>query len=82
MSKWLNARFKGQTSVKHELFPTEDRAIEALQNALALHKQNGCTVVEKWDGPRLHYEVADRDGGFVAVHWLSDEKEKAPGQSR
>jgi hypothetical protein len=72
VSKWLNARMKGDSSPRQELFPTEDRANEALRRALDLHKRNGRTVTEKWDGPKLRYEVTDRDGGFVAVHWLSD----------
>lgn len=71
MSKWLNARFRGDPVVKHELFATEDDAIRALGKALEIHKQKGRTVSEKWDGPKLRLEVEDADG-FIAVHWLSD----------
>lgn len=72
MSKWLSARMKGDTAPRHELFTTEARAIEALNKALNLHRQKGRTVTEKWEGTSLRYEVADQDGEFVAVHWLSD----------
>ena len=71
MSKWLNGRFRGQSAIRHELFPTEDAAIAALGKAVDLHKQHGHRVVEAWDGPKLRFEIRD-DDGLVAVHWLSD----------
>jgi hypothetical protein len=71
MSKWLNGRLKDKSAVQHTLFATEDLAISALSKAVEAHKRKGHTVSEKWDGPKLRYEVVDHDG-FVATYWLSD----------
>ena len=68
---------EGQFFVSRDLFPTEARAYEALQRALDLHKRKGRTVIEKWDGPILRFEVTDQDGEFVAAHWLSETDESA-----
>jgi len=73
MNKWLNGRFKDRENSEHELFESEDRTNAALARTLAAHRQKKRVVTEKTVGGSIRYEVLD-ERGFVAVHWLSDER--------
>ena len=72
MSAWLNVRFKADPVPKHELFRTEEAAIEALGKALTKHREKKHVVTETWVGPKLRHEIFDENGSPLAVYWLSE----------
>lgn len=76
MSAWLNMRLRDDPKRSRELFPTEERAIEALTNALARHKARGHEVHESKDILSSRVEVTDQYG-FVAEYWVSDKADSS-----
>jgi hypothetical protein len=72
MTKWLHTRFADGAALKHEYFPSQELAAQALQTTLDAYTARGHTVTEKSAGPDCRYDIHDAEG-FLASHWLSDD---------